>query len=187
MAALMKYRKLSAKILEANIPLIQVRHYDKIDNQEDLTVRYARLLWTPDMKEFLPEPTPRTLFGRKRAAEKYGLHVMEYKPSEGKGDYPDLPMKGVEAQDPYYPWDFPALRRNYGQCIHYDFDLMGVDRFAYGVRSHYDYYKCSAIFIILYIFMVFVTPEIFPNTKPIFVRPQFPYDGKVHYTFEPAR
>ncbi|XP_078052847.1 NADH:ubiquinone oxidoreductase subunit ASHI [Augochlora pura] len=186
MAALTKYGELSAKLLRTNIPRIQVRNYKHLDPDEVLA-RYARMSWPTEMKIWVPGPTPKTEWARRRAAAKYNMHPNEYIPSGKLGDYPKLPTIGVEAKDPYYPWDFPSLRRNYGEVIHPGFDMMGEDRFAYGVRVPYNYYKCSAIFVVLYIFMIFIVPNITPKTKPVFVDKQLPFDGKVHYSFEPAR
>lgn len=69
----------------------------------------------------MPGPYPTTEEERLKAAEKYNMHPDEYVPlppdERGAGDYPDLPAIGVEARDPYYPWDFPALRRNFGEPV----------------------------------------------------------------------
>lgn len=38
----------------------------------------------------------------------------------GLGDYPKLPVISGDQRDPYYPWDSPELKRNFGEpvCIH---------------------------------------------------------------------
>ena len=35
------------------------------------------------------------------------------------GDYPKLPEKSamIHLRDPFYPWDMPTLRRNYGEPL----------------------------------------------------------------------
>ncbi|KAG7261621.1 hypothetical protein CRUP_000967 [Coryphaenoides rupestris] len=39
------------------------------------------------------------------------------------GDYPQLPDKSQQERDPWYRWDHPDLRRNWGEPMHWDFDL----------------------------------------------------------------
>ncbi|XP_054004730.1 NADH dehydrogenase [ubiquinone] 1 beta subcomplex subunit 8, mitochondrial [Hylaeus anthracinus] len=142
------------------------------------------------MRKWLPGLYPLTEEERVKAAEKYGLHPSEYKPYPddefGAGDYPDLPWIGVEAKDPYYPWDFPALRRNYDEPIHRHFDMMGEDRFAYGVRTQVDHYLAAVIFVTVFLGS-FVIYHFMPKTKPFLAEKQYPGPGKVHYTFEPAK
>ncbi|KZC13964.1 NADH dehydrogenase [ubiquinone] 1 beta subcomplex subunit 8, mitochondrial, partial [Dufourea novaeangliae] len=141
-------------------------------------------------KKWIPGMYPETEEERKAAAEKYGLHPYEYKPypndEHSVGDYPELPQLSVEAQDPYYPWDFPASRRNYNEPVHRHFDIMGPDHVAYGVRTREDYHKCALIFVGLIVsYLVFSLHTV--DTKPAFAEKQYPGKGKVHYTFEPAK
>lgn len=67
-------------------------------------------------KDFKPAKFPETDKEREAAARKYGLHPAEYQPYPndglGYGDYPKLADTPVEARDPYYPYDFPELKRN---------------------------------------------------------------------------
>ncbi|XP_015266757.1 PREDICTED: NADH dehydrogenase [ubiquinone] 1 beta subcomplex subunit 8, mitochondrial [Gekko japonicus] len=39
------------------------------------------------------------------------------------GDYPKLPDRSQQERDPYYSWDHSNLRRNYGEPLHWDFDM----------------------------------------------------------------
>lgn len=45
----------------------------------------------------------------------------EYKPyaddGMGYGDYPKLPDIAVESKDPFYPYDFPEAKRNFGEPV----------------------------------------------------------------------
>ncbi|XP_055605764.1 NADH dehydrogenase [ubiquinone] 1 beta subcomplex subunit 8, mitochondrial-like [Uranotaenia lowii] len=72
-------------------------------------------------KDFKPATFPQTEKEREAAARKYGLHPSEYQPladdGTGIGDYPKLPDVPVEARDPYYPYDFPELKRNLHDTI----------------------------------------------------------------------
>lgn len=55
-----------------------------------------------------------------KIAEKYNMHPKEYKPApkeECIGDYPDMPMIGPAAKDPYYPYDIPTYRKNYKEMV----------------------------------------------------------------------
>lgn len=72
-------------------------------------------------KDFKPGKYPETEAERLAAAKKYNLLPEEYKPYPddglGYGDYPHLPDKSVETKDPYYPYDYPALKRNFGEPV----------------------------------------------------------------------
>lgn len=73
-------------------------------------------------KDFMPAPFPKTDGEREVAARKYNLLPSEYKvnPDDGFGfgDYPKIEGGlGVEARDPYYPYDFPELKRNFGEPV----------------------------------------------------------------------
>lgn len=72
-------------------------------------------------EEFLPGPYPTTKRERALAAEKYGLSVEEYEPVKdnglGAGDYPDFRLQSADSKDPFYPWDNPEHKRNYGELV----------------------------------------------------------------------
>ncbi len=74
--------------------------------------------WNKDWK---PGPYPRTPEERAAAAKKYGLRVEDYEPypddGDGYGDYPKLPVHSDESRDPWYPWDLPEARRNFGEPV----------------------------------------------------------------------
>lgn len=72
-------------------------------------------------KDFKPGKYPETEAERVAAAKKYNMHPDEYQPypddGEGYGDYPKLPDQPVEMKDPYYPYDFPELKRNFNEPV----------------------------------------------------------------------
>lgn len=73
-------------------------------------------------KDFKPAPYPQTEAEREASARKYNLLPAEYKLNSnegfGYGDYPKLEGGlGAEARDPYYPYDFPELKRNFGEPV----------------------------------------------------------------------
>lgn len=69
----------------------------------------------------MPAPYPKTAEERAKSAKKYGLTPEEYEPypddGTGHGDYPKLPLVSGEGKDPYYPYDFPELKRNFGEPV----------------------------------------------------------------------
>ncbi|XP_027885212.1 NADH dehydrogenase [ubiquinone] 1 beta subcomplex subunit 8, mitochondrial [Xiphophorus couchianus] len=78
-------------------------------------------------KGSLPGPFPKTPEERAAAAKKYNLRVEDYEPypdnGEGYGDYPKLPDRSQHERDPWYQWDHPDLRRNWGEPMHWNFDM----------------------------------------------------------------
>ncbi|XP_076245772.1 NADH:ubiquinone oxidoreductase subunit ASHI [Calliopsis andreniformis] len=183
MAVLKNIGSLTRKLLSKNGPIICLnRGYA---SEYDLFLQEMKPL---EIRKMMPGPYPTTEEERRAAAEKYGMHPDEYKPlphdETGAGDYPDLPWISVEARDPYYPWDMPAIRRNYGEPIHYQFDMMGEDRYDYGVRQFLNGYKCAAIFVIFFVGSYFFLTS-FKHTVILKTEKQWPGKG-VHYTFEPA-
>ncbi|XP_076645381.1 NADH:ubiquinone oxidoreductase subunit ASHI [Halictus rubicundus] len=184
MAALRKFGLLPITLLKTNSSNICIYRYSsKYHKMYDDLMNEAI---NPNFKKSYPAKRPETEEERKIAAKRYGLHPSEYKPfpddETSLGDYPDLPWKGVEAQDPHYPWDFPGLRRNYGEVIHYEFDLMGEDRFAYGVRTKENYTKYGILFVIYFCGTLYLVNQM-SNAKPFYSPRQFPYRGEVHYSF----
>uniref|UniRef100_A0A3B4WY56 NADH:ubiquinone oxidoreductase subunit B8 n=1 Tax=Seriola lalandi dorsalis TaxID=1841481 RepID=A0A3B4WY56_SERLL len=78
-------------------------------------------------KDSLPGPYPNTPEERAAAAKKYNIRIEDYEPypdkGEGFGDYPKLPDRSQHERDPWYQWDHPDLRRNWGEPMHWDFDM----------------------------------------------------------------
>jgi len=85
-------------------------------------VRHAGY-WNKDWK---PGPYPKTEAERLAAAKKYGLLPQDYEPypddGTGYGDYPKLPVVSADARDPFYNWDYPDQKRNYGETLNVDWD-----------------------------------------------------------------
>lgn len=44
------------------------------------------------------------------------------------GDYPMLPYKSQYERDPWYQWDQPEMRHNWGEPMHWDFDMYTRNR-----------------------------------------------------------
>ncbi|CAG0881711.1 unnamed protein product [Cyprideis torosa] len=70
---------------------------------------------------YKPGPYPRTEAERRAAAKKYNMLYEDYQPypeEKAFGDYPWIPMIHHDMRNPYEDFDFPHLRRNYGEVIH---------------------------------------------------------------------
>ncbi|XP_066999367.1 NADH dehydrogenase [ubiquinone] 1 beta subcomplex subunit 8, mitochondrial [Anabrus simplex] len=145
--------------------------------------------WNKDWK---PGPYPKTPEEKAAAAKKYGLLPEEYEPYPddglGYGDYPKLPLVSGEAKDPYYPWDFPEHKRNFNEPLHAYANLIGEDRFDVSAKPRYSLLTQVLCFVgavggsaVIYYYL---------DDKRMF-RPvlpkQYPAEGVVHYTFEPAQ
>ncbi|KAM4623851.1 NADH dehydrogenase [ubiquinone] 1 beta subcomplex subunit 8, mitochondrial [Polymixia lowei] len=78
-------------------------------------------------KDSLPGPYPKTPEERAAAAKKYNIMAEDYEPfpdnGEGYGDYPQIPNRSQHERDPWYQWDHPDLRRNWGEPMHWNFDM----------------------------------------------------------------
>lgn len=56
------------------------------------------------------------------------MHPNEYEPYAddgwGLGDYPKLPAIGAGVKDPYYPYDYPKWKRNFGEPVKLIFSII---------------------------------------------------------------
>ena len=90
----------------------------------------------------LPGPYPKTPEERAATAKKYNMQVEDYEPypddGMGYGDYPKLPDRSQQERDPWYDWDHPDLRLNWGEpvrepcpiCPFFLFRMSSVDQMA---------------------------------------------------------
>jgi NADH dehydrogenase (ubiquinone) 1 beta subcomplex subunit 8 len=142
-------------------------------------------------RDFMPGPYPKTEEERRAAAKKYGMMPEEYEPypddGNGFGDYPKLPDISGESKDPFYNWDFPENKRNFGEPIHVHADNFGEDRWDISKKFQIPYWKQMAMLFGLVggsMWLYYATFDI--KTLSVAVMPrQLPAQGK-HYTFEPA-
>jgi len=92
--------------------------------------------WNKDWRPTDEPPT--TEEGKRAAAKKYGMIPEDYETyandGTGYGDYPKLPLISAESRDPHALYDFPELKRNFGEPMHVDFDMVGEDRWDYNKR-----------------------------------------------------
>ncbi|XP_011302307.1 NADH dehydrogenase [ubiquinone] 1 beta subcomplex subunit 8, mitochondrial [Fopius arisanus] len=143
-------------------------------------------------EDWKPGPYPKTEAERRAAAEKYGLSYEEYEPYPddgwGHGDYPKLPMIGMALKDPWYPYDWPEERRNHGEVLHVDRNILGEESADFGERPYVPYRTATAVTLTVIgsLFAVHYLLEPYPCFRPVLEK-QIPQPGVVHYTFEPAR
>ncbi|NP_001290674.1 NADH dehydrogenase [ubiquinone] 1 beta subcomplex subunit 8, mitochondrial [Esox lucius] len=130
-------------------------------------------------KAMLPGPYPKTPEERAAAAKKYNMTVDEYEPmpdnGEGYGDYPKLPDRSQHERDPWYSWDHPDLRRNWGEPIHWDFDMYIRNRVDTSPSPVDWNTMCKRLFgFIGFMMLMFYFGEKFPSYQPVAPK-QYPY------------
>lgn len=141
--------------------------------------------------DFKPGPKPKTREEAEAAAKKYNLLPSEYEPYPdvdglGRGDYPKLPNIAVEERDPNYPWDYPEHKRNYGEPMHSQIDMIGEDRYNISMRPRYTAKQMLATFlgIMTFFYGTFFFLEDYKMFRPVLAK-QYPAPGVLHYSFEP--
>jgi len=155
-----------------------------------LTALHARTMayWNKDWK---PGPYPRTQEEHAAAAKKYGLRVEDYEPypddGMGYGDYPKLPRIAAESRSANELWDMPEIKRNFGEPVHVDADIMVEDKWNPTTRMRYSFKQMlmwiGAVWGTMLAIYIISLP--FPHFLPAMPK-QMPKDGKKHYTFEPV-
>uniref|UniRef100_A0A8C6XZR9 NADH:ubiquinone oxidoreductase subunit B8 n=1 Tax=Naja naja TaxID=35670 RepID=A0A8C6XZR9_NAJNA len=123
-------------------------------------------------KHLLPGSYPKTPQEQAAAAKKYNLTLEDYQTyaddGVGYGDYPKLPDQSSQEKNPWYEWDYPELRRNFGEPLHRNFDLFvrtRVDTSPTPVPWHImKMYFWGFIGIML---VMGVVGEIFPVYQPV--------------------
>eukprot|EP00088_Acartia_fossae_P009847 TRINITY_DN14838_c0_g1_i1.p1 TRINITY_DN14838_c0_g1~~TRINITY_DN14838_c0_g1_i1.p1 ORF type:complete len:184 (+),score=37.35 TRINITY_DN14838_c0_g1_i1:28-579(+) len=143
-----------------------------------------------------PGPYPETEDERVQAAKKYGLCIEDYKPyPKGSdvmaGDYPDMTLVPEAHRDPFYAWDCPEYRRDYGEPLHESFDMYRETRYTPPKNDAFTWgQRVQTMFMLFGTFLGLILicedntwiPKIQQPVSAI----QTPKAGDVHYTFEPA-
>ncbi|XP_064879064.1 LOW QUALITY PROTEIN: NADH dehydrogenase [ubiquinone] 1 beta subcomplex subunit 8, mitochondrial [Oncorhynchus nerka] len=132
-------------------------------------------------KGMLPGPYPQTPEERAAAAKKYNMRVEDYEPipdnGEGYGDYPQLPDRSQHERDPWYSWDHPDLRRNWGEPIHWDFDMFIRNRVDTSPSPVAWHTMCKHLFgFVGFMLLMFYLGEKFPSYQPVAPK-QYPYSN----------
>ncbi|XP_043912418.1 NADH dehydrogenase [ubiquinone] 1 beta subcomplex subunit 8, mitochondrial [Protopterus annectens] len=131
-------------------------------------------------KDTLPGPYPKTPEERAAAAKKYNMRVEDYEPypddGMGYGDYPKLPDRSQQERDPWYSWDHPDLRRNWGETMHWDFDMYIRNRVDTSPSPVPWASMCKQLFgFIGFMMFMFWLGEKYPSYLPVGPK-QYPYN-----------
>uniref|UniRef100_A0A3Q3IHK9 NADH dehydrogenase [ubiquinone] 1 beta subcomplex subunit 8, mitochondrial n=2 Tax=Monopterus albus TaxID=43700 RepID=A0A3Q3IHK9_MONAL len=131
-------------------------------------------------KDSLPGSYPKTPEERAAAAKKYNIRVEDYEPypdrGEGFGDYPKLPERSQSERDPWYQWDHPDLRRNWGEPMHWDFDAYIRNRVDTSPSPVSWSSMSKQLFgFIGFMLLMFYLGEKFPSYQPVAPK-QYPYN-----------
>ncbi|XP_022669814.1 NADH dehydrogenase [ubiquinone] 1 beta subcomplex subunit 8, mitochondrial-like [Varroa jacobsoni] len=147
-------------------------------------------------RDWKPGPYPKTEAERRAAAKKYNMIYEDYKPypenhDDTMGDYPMLPALGLESKNPYAAYDFPAYRRNYGEPIMHDFDMYTRERWNVTERHHVTLIRQLFAFLgvvgaVAGYHALSEYYSFYCELSPVPITKQYPREGVVHYTFEPA-
>ncbi|KAH1168445.1 hypothetical protein KIL84_003928 [Mauremys mutica] len=123
-------------------------------------------------KHLMPGPYPKTPEEKAAAAKKYNMRVEDYEPypddGMGYGDYPKLPDRSHHERDPWYQWDYPSLRQNWGEPMHWHFDMFLRTRVDTSptVVSWHTMRNRFLLFIGFMLFM-FWLGEMYPSYMPV--------------------
>ncbi|KAM9837797.1 NADH dehydrogenase [ubiquinone] 1 beta subcomplex subunit 8, mitochondrial [Aulostomus maculatus] len=134
-----------------------------------------------ESKGSLPGPYPKTPDERAAAAKKYNIRVEDYEPhhdkGEGFGDYPKLPDISQHERDPGYKWDYPDLRRNWGEPIHWNFDMFIRNRVDTSSSPVSWSSMCKQLLGFMgFMLFMFYMGEKFPCYQPVAPK-QYPYNN----------
>ncbi|XP_016341067.1 NADH dehydrogenase [ubiquinone] 1 beta subcomplex subunit 8, mitochondrial-like [Sinocyclocheilus anshuiensis] len=130
-------------------------------------------------KDMLPGSYPRTPEETAAAAKKYNMTLEDYKPypddGMGYGDYPLLPERSQQERDPWYQWDHPDLRRNWGEPMHWDFDMYIRNRVDTSPSPvEWRTMRNQLLGFVGFMLLMFGLGEMFPCYQPVAPK-QYPY------------
>jgi len=129
----------------------------------------------------LPGSCPETQDEIAKAAKKYNMTLHDYKPHPddgmGFGDYPALPDRSQSERDPHYQWDDPELRRNWGEPMHWDFDIYIRNRVDTSPAAM-DWKTMTMTLggFVGIMLLFFVAGEVFPAYQPVAPK-QYPFNN----------
>ncbi|KAM9703063.1 NADH dehydrogenase [ubiquinone] 1 beta subcomplex subunit 8, mitochondrial isoform 2-T2 [Dama dama] len=132
-------------------------------------------------KDMLPGPYPKTPEERAAAAKKYNMRVEDYEPypddGMGYGDYPKLPDRSQQERDPWYDWDHPDLRLNWGEPMHWDLDMYIRNRVDTSPTAVNWNLMCKHLFgFVAFMLFMFWVGETYPAYQPVGPK-QYPYNN----------
>ncbi|GFT27544.1 NADH dehydrogenase 1 beta subcomplex subunit 8, mitochondrial [Nephila pilipes] len=174
----------SAKVLRAAINGLKAKPIS-FSSPKIIARNSSITTWNKDWK---PGPYPRTEEQRIAAAKKYNMLPEDYEPypeEEGFGDYPMFKPFHMESRNPFEAYDFPELKRNYGEPIHPDYDLCLEDKVNFQRKFRTTPWKMLLYVVIagtLYT-SILLYGEWYPTDQRRIPK-QYPYSGQIHYSFE---
>lgn len=146
--------------------------------------------------DWMPGPYPKNEDERKAAAKKYNLLREEYEPYDpkwdiGSGDYPCLPNRCQEDEDPYDNYEYMADSRHYGQPMNQAYEVMN----AHGVTLNPEYERPFRQFVLITGMMLVFSywyaeylkhVPFIGDMKPLHM-PKNAKDGVIHYHYPTSR
>ncbi|XP_011790928.1 NADH dehydrogenase [ubiquinone] 1 beta subcomplex subunit 8, mitochondrial [Piliocolobus tephrosceles] len=132
-------------------------------------------------KDMFPGPYPRTPEERAAAAKKYNMRVEDYEPypdeGMGYGDYPKLPDRSQHERDPWYSWDQPDLRLNWGEPMHWHVDMYTRNRVDTSPTPVSWNVMCMQLFgFLAFMTFMFWVGDVYPVYQPVGPK-QYPYNN----------
>ena len=130
--------------------------------------------WTAShiTKDMLPGPYPKTPEERAATTKKYNMGVEDYNPypddGMGFGDYPKLPDRSQQERGPWYDWDHPDLRLNWGEWMHWDLDTYIRNRVDTSPTPVNWNLVCKHLFrLVAFMLFMFWVGETYPTHQPV--------------------
>ncbi|KAL4834467.1 hypothetical protein H8958_003627 [Nasalis larvatus] len=122
--------------------------------------------------DMLPASYPRTPEGRAAAPKKYNMCVGDYEPypDDGMqyGDYPKLPDRSQHERNPWYSWDQPDLRLNWGEPTHWHLDMYTRNRVDTSPTPVSWNVMCMQLFgFMAFMTFIFWVGDMYPVYQPV--------------------
>lgn len=84
------------------------------------------------------------------------------------GDYPKLPDRSQQERDPWYDWDHPDLRLNWGEPMHWDLDMYIRNRVDTSPTPVNWNLMCKHLFgFVAFMLFMFWVGETYPTYQPV--------------------
>ena len=95
----------------------------------------------------------------------------------GYGDYPKLPDRSQQERDPWYDWEHPDLRLNWGELMHWDLDMYIRNRVDTSPTPVNWNLMCKHLFgFVAFMLFMFWVGETYPAYQPVGPK-QYPYNN----------
>ena len=113
--------------------------------------------------------------------QQYNMRLEDYEPypddGMGYGDHPKLPDCSQQERDPWYDWDHPDLRLNWGEPMHWDLDMYRRNRVGTSPTPVNWNLMCKYLFgFVAFMLFMFWVGETYPAYQPVGPK-QYPYNN----------